>query len=128
MLTLREALQLPILKDAKVVASASGLDEPIRWVHNAGAPDAARWLHGGELVLTTVYNMPASAAEQGDYLRQLAEKGIVALVITIGMLVDEIPRPPAPHRRRARPAADRAALSDALRRYRQGHQRENRRR
>jgi len=91
MLTLREALELPILKDARVVAGADRLERPIRWVYNAGAPNAADWLHGGELVLTTVYNMPESADEQGDYLRQLADKGIVALVITIGMLVDEIP-------------------------------------
>lgn len=91
MLTLRDALQLPILKDAKVVAGAGALDRPIRWVHNVSVPNAADWLHGGELVLTTVSNMPESAAEQGDYLCQLAEKGIAALVITIGMLVDEIP-------------------------------------
>ena len=91
MLKLRDALQLPILENAKVVAGASGLEQPIRWVYNAGAPNAADWLHGGELVLTTVYNMPESADAQGDYLRQLADKGIVALVITIGMLVDEIP-------------------------------------
>ena len=91
MLTLRDALQLPILKDAKVVAGAGGLDRPIRWVYNAGVPNAADWLHGGELVLTTVYNMPETAAEQGEYLHQLADKCIVALVITIGMLVDEIP-------------------------------------
>ncbi len=91
MLTLRDALQLPILENAKVVAGTDGLDRPIRWVYNAGAPNAADWLHGGELVLTAVYNMPESAAEQGEYLRQLADKGIVALVITIGMLVDEIP-------------------------------------
>ena len=91
MLTLTEALELPILRDARVVAGANALDRPIRWVHNAGVPNAADWLHGGELVLTTVYNMPNSADEQADYLRQLADKGIVALVITIGMLVDEIP-------------------------------------
>ncbi|MDE2750150.1 MAG: PucR family transcriptional regulator ligand-binding domain-containing protein [Chloroflexota bacterium] len=91
MLTLRDALQLPILSDAKVVAGVAGLERPIRWVYNAGGPNAADWLHGGELVLTTVYNMPDSPAERGDYLRQLADKGIVALVITIGMLVDEIP-------------------------------------
>ncbi len=91
MLTLVDALQLPILSNAKVVAGAVGLERPIRWVYNAGGPSVADWLHGGELVLTTVYNMPESPAEQGEYLRQLADKGIVALVITIGMLVDEIP-------------------------------------
>ena len=61
---------------------------------------SADWLHGGELVLTTVYNMPESPAErEGEYLRQLADKGIVALVITIGMLVDEIPDYYAHYRR-----------------------------
>ena len=91
MLTIQEALQLPILQDAKVVAGASELDRTIRWVHNVSVPNAADWLHGGELVLTTVSNMPDSADAQGDFLRQLAEKGIAALVITIGLLVDEIP-------------------------------------
>lgn len=89
--TLGEALELPILRDAKVVAGRGRLGRSIRWVHNASLPNAADWLHGGELVLTTVYNMPETADEQVEYLRQLADKGIVALVITIGMLVDEIP-------------------------------------
>lgn len=91
MLTLREALELPILNNAKVVAGGGGLDCPIRWVHNASVPNAADWLHGGELVLATVFNLPESADERADYLRRLSEKGIVALVITTGMLVDEIP-------------------------------------
>lgn len=91
MLTLRDALQLSILKDAEVVAGAGGLNRAIRWVHNVSGPNVADWLHGGELVLTTGYHLPESAAGQGDYLRQLAAKGISALVITTGMLVDEIP-------------------------------------
>ena len=91
MLTLKEALQLPILENARVVAGAGGLERPIRWVHNVGVPNAAEWLHGGELVLTTVFNMPEAPAAQCEFLRQLAERGIVAVVITIGALVDEIP-------------------------------------
>lgn len=82
---------MPILQEARVVAGASELGRTIRWVHNVSVPNAADWLHGGELVLTTVSNMPESAEAQADFLHQLAEKGIAALVITIGMLVDEIP-------------------------------------
>lgn len=91
MLTLREALQLPILENARVVAGDSAIDRPIRWVHNVAVPNAADWLHGGELVLTTVYNMPEGRAGQCEFLRQLGQRGVVAVVITIGMLVDEIP-------------------------------------
>ncbi len=91
MLTLREALQSSILKQAKVVAGGNDLDRPIRWVHPVNVPDVADWLHGGELVLTTVMNMPQGAAAQSDFLRQLAAKGIVAVVITTGLMVEEIP-------------------------------------
>lgn len=91
MLTLREALKLPILQDAKVVAGAAGLARDIRWVHTVSVPDAANWLHGGELVLTTMFNLPDAPDAQCELLRQLAEKGIVAVVITIGNMLDQIP-------------------------------------
>ncbi len=89
--TLREALKLPILEDARVVAGAAGLSRDIRWVHNVSVPDAANWLHGGEMALTTMPTLPAAPAAQCEYLRQLAEKDIVAVVITIGKTLDRIP-------------------------------------
>ncbi len=91
MLTLKEALLSPIFKQAKVVAGAGVLERPIRWVHIVNVPNMADWLHGGELVLTTVLNMPDGAEAQCEFLRQLAARGIVAVVITTGSLVDEIP-------------------------------------
>ena len=91
MLTLREALKLPILEDAQVVAGAAGLSRDIRWVYTVSVPDAANWLHGGEMVLTTMFNLPDAPEAQCELLRQLAEKGIVAVVITIGNILDQIP-------------------------------------
>ena len=91
MLTLKEALELPILQQAQVVAGGADLQRPIRWVHPVTVPDVADWLHGGELVLTTVMNMPPGDAAQSDFLRQLAAKGIAALVITTGLMVEAIP-------------------------------------
>lgn len=91
MLTVAEALQLPILKNANVVAGRSGLQESIRWAHTVGVPDGAQWLNGGELVLTTVFNMSDTPAEQCDFVRQMADKGIVGVVITIGKMIDHIP-------------------------------------
>lgn len=91
MLTLAQALKLPILENAEVVAGCGGLSREIRWVHNASVPNTAEWLHGGELVLTTMLNLPDSPEEQCDSLRQMADKGIVAVVITIGKMLDRIP-------------------------------------
>ena len=91
MFTLREALELPIFQEARVVAGSAGLERDIRWVHIIHVPDAAQWLHGGELALTTWFNLPRQPDEQCDLLRQLAAKGIVSVVITVGNLVQRIP-------------------------------------
>lgn len=91
MLTVREALKLSTLKSAHIVAGHNGIDHPIRWVHTVSVPDGAVWLNGGELVLTTIFNMPQSPDEQCDFVRQLAEKGIAGVIITIGKLIESIP-------------------------------------
>lgn len=91
MLTVAQALKLPILQNAQAVAGFGGLSREIRWVHTANVPNPADWLHGGELVLTTMLNLPDSPEEQCDSLRRMADKGIVAVVITIGKMLDRIP-------------------------------------
>ena len=91
MFRLWEALELPIFREARVVSGSGSLERDIRWVHIIHVPDAAQWLHGGELALTTWFNLPRQPEEQCDLLRQLAAKGIVAVVITIGNLVERIP-------------------------------------
>jgi purine catabolism regulator len=91
MLTVAQALDLDILAGARCVAGHAGLTREIKWVHNVGVPDAANWLNGGELALTTYINMPATQPEQEDYLRALHHKGIAALGIAVGRYIPEIP-------------------------------------
>lgn len=91
MASLATILEHELLENAKVVAGLSGLKREVRWVHNASVPDAAAWVNGGELVLTTIFNMPEGKNEQCDYVRQMAQKNIAGLVITTGRYIDEIP-------------------------------------
>ncbi|MGB7341569.1 MAG: PucR family transcriptional regulator ligand-binding domain-containing protein [Phototrophicaceae bacterium] len=91
MLSVAEILQHELLHTAEVVAGHEGLSREVRWVHNAGVPDAANWLNGGELVMTTIFNMPDNEAEQCEYIQQLAAKNVAGLVITIGRYIDAIP-------------------------------------
>jgi purine catabolism regulator len=91
MLTVADALKLPILEKAQVVAGRSGLQSVIQWVHTVGVPDGAQWLNGGELVLTTIFNMPDMPDDQCEFVRQLGQKGVVGVVITVGKMIDEIP-------------------------------------
>lgn len=91
MLTVAEALQLPHWNGATVVAGQSGIHNPVTWAHNAGVPDAPDWVNGGELVLTTGYNLPHTTSEQREYIQAMAHKGIAALAIAVGRYIDHIP-------------------------------------
>lgn len=93
MLTVAEALALKELAGAQVVAGAAGLGRPISWVHVMGVPDAARWLHGGELILTTAINLPPDDDGQRAYVRALAQKAVSGLGLTVGGYITHAPAP-----------------------------------
>ena len=91
MLTVAETLALEALQGAQVVAGGSGLDKVISWVHVVGVPDAARWLNGGELILTTYINLPPDEAGQCAYVQDLAAKGVAAMGLAVGRKIDHAP-------------------------------------
>ncbi|TVR20460.1 MAG: PucR family transcriptional regulator [Anaerolineaceae bacterium] len=91
MLTIKDALALPAFAGVRVVAGEGGLHNQIKWVHNVGVPDAANWLDGGELVLTTYSNLPPDEDGRVDYLRAMIDKGVAGLVVTVGQSVDRLP-------------------------------------
>jgi hypothetical protein len=91
MLTVADTLQLDALKGAQIVAGSQGLDHAVSWVHVVGVPDAARWLNGGELILTTYINLPQDVDGQRDYMQALADKGVAAMALAVGSRIDHAP-------------------------------------
>jgi len=91
MLTVEEVMTLEAFAQAKMVAGVEGKSRKIRWVHNAGVPDAANWLNGGELVLTTMLNMPEGLFDQENYIRAMVDKDVAGLVISVGRYITNIP-------------------------------------
>ena len=91
MLSVAELLNSDVLAQGRIVAGHAGLNRQVAWVHNAGVPDAPQWLNGGELVLTTYINMPSGIDEQRDYIRQMVEKDVAGLVLTVGRYIETIP-------------------------------------
>lgn len=84
LLTLSELLTLPAFAGAEVLSGHVRLDQPVTWVHVSEVLDAARFLSGGELLLTTgslLAQAPAQA--QADYVRSLAEGGAQGLVLEL---------------------------------------------
>jgi purine catabolism regulator len=94
--TVREILALPVLQagEPEIVCGADApdaLDQPVRWVHVSDLPDLSNLLEGGEMVLTTGQAL-ADVQHRDEYLPALARAGAVAVVVELGLHVDEVPR------------------------------------
>ncbi len=84
--TLAEILELDAVRRGcpEVLAGAGLLDRPVRWVHAIEVADAARLLHGGELVLTTGIALPDDPPLQARYIAELAAVGVAGLAVELG--------------------------------------------
>jgi len=85
-ITLREVLKLEVVQGGspRVVAGATALDAPVRWVHALELTDVARLLRGGELVLSTGIALPDSPEGLASYVAELAAAGVSGLAIELG--------------------------------------------
>ena len=84
--TVAEVLRLSVVQRGlpRVLAAAGQLDNPVRWVHVIELPDAARLLHGGELVLSTGIALPDEGPQLDAYVAGLAGVGASALAVELG--------------------------------------------
>jgi PucR family transcriptional regulator, purine catabolism regulatory protein len=92
--TVRDVLALELIRAAEptVVCGEHALDRPVRWVHVGEIPDIARFLVGGEVVLTAGLGIGFTEHEQAGYIASLAQAGIAALVIEVaGRAFRELP-------------------------------------
>ncbi len=91
MLTVKEALELDVLHDVKVVAGGAGLDRQIRWCHIIDNPEIVRWIQGGELLLTTGYGWPEAEQSSRRTIRALNGKRLAAILFDPGPFLGQIP-------------------------------------
>ncbi|MDZ5661520.1 PucR family transcriptional regulator ligand-binding domain-containing protein [Nocardioides sp. S-58] len=94
MLTVGEVLAMPPLRGARprVVAGASGLDRPVRWVHTTELADIAPLLRAGDLLLSTGIAMPDGGPELEAYAASLAGTAAAGLVVELGRRWTELPQ------------------------------------
>jgi purine catabolism regulator len=83
--TVRDVLALEIFTraDPRVLSGEDRLDREVRWVHTGEIPDIARFLSGGEMLLTAGLGFGQSAREQRAYVRSLADADIAVLVVEL---------------------------------------------
>lgn len=92
MLTVRAALQLPILETARVVGGAAGLEHVIHRAHVVDIPgtDFGDWADG-LLLLTAGYGMRHNRTLQAEFVPSLTRQGVAGVVFATGWYFDEVP-------------------------------------
>ncbi|CAN5720621.1 PucR family transcriptional regulator [soil metagenome] len=93
-LTIRELLGFDVLRqaDPAVVAGASSLDRPVRWVHSSEIYEIWPLLSGGELLLTTGLGLSTcDAGGRRQYIRELAVRGVSGVVLELGRSFPSVP-------------------------------------
>ena len=92
MLTVREALFLPILSTSKVVAGEAGLDNQVQWVHTSDIPDAHyEWRRRGVLLLTAGFSLRDSPERQAALVPKLVEEGFAGMALSVGYYFEATP-------------------------------------
>ena len=90
--TLSELLTLPAFVGAEVLSGHARLAQPVTWVHVSEVLDAARFLTGGELLISTGSLLAqATPQAQTEYLRSLQEGGAHGLVLELVQGFHEVP-------------------------------------
>jgi purine catabolism regulator len=91
--TLAEVLDLEVVRRGRpeVLAAGHRTDARVRWVHAIELADAARLLHGGELVLSTGIALPDEDDLLATYLAELSAAGVSGLAVELGRRYARLP-------------------------------------
>ena len=79
--TVGQILELPVLKDARLLAGQEGLDRKVSSVTVGEVPDIADWLSGVEMVLSTMFAVKGDLDRQREFCRRVMMAGASALFV-----------------------------------------------
>ncbi|MHA4854597.1 PucR family transcriptional regulator [Rhodococcus sp. MSC1_016] len=94
-MTVEASLRLEVFSRVEytIYAGQASLNTPIRWVHPSEVVDIARFLTGGEMLLTAGLGIGHSPEGQRRYLEEIADAGAAVLVIELsGRAFAEMPQ------------------------------------
>ncbi len=90
-LTVREALQLPEMREIKLIAGKQGIDREIRWLTIVEVMEDMTRLHEGEFLITTAYGWNEKSETYTNLVDALANRQLSALAIHTGFYLDVVP-------------------------------------
>jgi purine catabolism regulator len=90
-ISVREALRLPSLRRARVLAGSRGLERPIRSVNVMEVPDILPFVKEHELLLTTAYPIRDDSAALERLVPELAARGLAGMAIVPRAFLGAVP-------------------------------------
>jgi PucR family transcriptional regulator, purine catabolism regulatory protein len=90
-LKLIDALKLPSLKQARVVAGMNGLGREIRWVHIVDLPDPLPWISSGDFLLTTGFAWPHDESALRMLIVEMAKRGLTGVALAVPHFFNKMP-------------------------------------
>src|SRR5205823_6481591 len=92
MFTVRDALELEVLRQAHLVAGTQGLDREVRWAHVVDVPDVPQWVRAGDLLLTTGVSWGDRAESRDRLVPALYEQDLAGMILAVGDYLAHAPR------------------------------------
>jgi len=90
-LTVSDILNIPVLKGCKILAGAGGTAKRVvSRVSVMDSPDAASWMWGGELLLTTGYVVRDNPLSLKFIIEELCRRNVAALGIKLGRFLTSL--------------------------------------
>lgn len=91
-ITIKEALQLPIMQKTKLVAGQQGIHHQIKWVTIVEVLEDIGRLQKGEFLITTGFNLAKDEASKEVFHRLLKSKLLSGVAIYTSFYMKEIPQ------------------------------------
>ncbi|TFE29859.1 PucR family transcriptional regulator [Cohnella luojiensis] len=89
--TVKELLNIPLLKEARLLAGNKGVQKAIKRVNVMEVPDVISWVRPGEFLMTTGYPFRDEPERLQQLVPELAKRGVAAFGIMKKRYSDELP-------------------------------------
>ncbi|PYZ98348.1 hypothetical protein CR205_07050 [Alteribacter lacisalsi] len=91
MLTIKEALNLPVMARTKLIAGESGLNNPIKWVTTVEIIEDITRFQEGEFLITTGYGLGEDTVYRERLLTLIRKKKLAGMALYTGFYIEEVP-------------------------------------
>lgn len=90
-LTLRDVIEMVKDKDINLVAGKENIDNEVTKVSVMEVPDIARWITGGELIISSFFALKDSVDDQLNLIKTFKEKNVAGLIVKVKRFIPAIP-------------------------------------